>query len=97
MIRRIALFALAAAAAGCAPRPKPAEPLPPGGECDAERVLFLKGKPRATVDPGEALRHSGARTIRWITPGSAVTMDFRTDRLNLHVNKAGIVTDARCG
>ncbi|WP_084580864.1 I78 family peptidase inhibitor [Sphingomonas azotifigens] len=96
MIARLALLALVTGAAGCAPQKK-ADPIPAVVECDANRVLFLKGKARATVDPSEALRHSGARTLRWIEPGSAVTMDFRVDRLNLHVDKAGIVTDARCG
>ncbi|KTF67275.1 I78 family peptidase inhibitor [Sphingomonas sp. HT-1] len=95
MIRTLALLALGAATVGCAP--KKVEPLPPGVECDANRVLYLKGKPRAAIDAGEALRHSGAKVIRWIEPGSAVTMDFRVDRLNLHVDKVGTVTDARCG
>jgi hypothetical protein len=96
MIRCVSGLVLAAGVAGCAPQQAPA-PLPPSEACDASRVLYLKGKARAAVDPGEALRHSGARTIRWVEPGSAVTMDFRSDRLNLHVDKAGVITDARCG
>ena len=97
MIARIALLALVTAAAGCAPQKQQPAPIPAVVECDANRVLYLKGKPRAAIDASEALRHAGARTLRWIEPGAAVTMDFRVDRLNLHVDKAGIVTDARCG
>lgn len=96
MIRRTLFLALLAGAAGCAPKPK-AEPIPAMVECDANRIQYLKGKQRAAIDEGEALRHSGANRIRWIEPGSAVTMDFRVDRLNLHVDKTGAVTDARCG
>lgn len=96
MIPRIALLALVAGAAGCAPQKK-SEPIPAMVECDANRVLYLKGKQRAAIDESEALRHAGAKRLRWIEPGSAVTMDFRVDRLNLHVDKAGTITDARCG
>lgn len=96
MIRRIALLALAAGAAGCAPQKK-ADPIPAVVACDANRVLYLKGKQRAAIDESEALRHSGAKRLRWVEPGSAVTMDFRVDRLNLHVDKAGTITDAHCG
>lgn len=98
MIRSITLLALVATTAGCGPQNKPhPEPIPAMVECDANRVQYLKGKQRAAIDQGEALRHSGAGQLRWIEPGSAVTMDFRVDRLNLHVDKAGTITDVRCG
>lgn len=97
MIARIALLAMVAAAAGCAPKKQQTAPIPAVVECDATRVLYLKGKQRAAIDEGEALRHAGAKRLRWIEPGSAVTMDFRVDRLNLHIDKAGTITDARCG
>lgn len=96
MIRRIALLALATAAAGCTPQKK-AEPLPAMVECDANRVLDLKGKQRSPAIEADALARSGAKRLRWIEPGAAVTMDFRVDRLNLHVDKAGTITDTRCG
>lgn len=97
MIARIALLALVTAAAGCAPQKQQPAPIPAVVECDANRVLYLKGKQRAAIDASEALRHAGAKTLRWVEPGAAVTMDFRVDRLNLHVDEAGIITDARCG
>jgi Peptidase inhibitor I78 family len=96
VIRGIGLLALAALGAGCTPQKK-AEPLPPGVECDANRVLDLKGKLRSPAIEADALARSGAKRVRWIEPGSAVTMDFRVDRLNLHVDKTGTITDARCG
>ncbi|WP_157084542.1 I78 family peptidase inhibitor [Sphingomonas pituitosa] len=95
-MRAIVFLALAGAAAGCAQQRK-ADPLPAMVECDANRVLDLKGKPRSPAIEADALARSGAKRIRWIEPGSAVTMDFRVDRLNLHVDKDGTITDARCG
>ncbi|UYY78014.1 I78 family peptidase inhibitor [Sphingomonas sp. R1] len=97
MIARIALLSLVSLTAGCAPQKPQTAPIPAVVECDANRVLYLKGRPRNAIDESEALRHSGAKRLRWIEPGSAVTMDFRVDRLNLHVDKAGTITDARCG
>jgi hypothetical protein len=96
MIRALTLLALVGTAAGCAPQKK-AEPLPPMVECDANRVQDLKGKLRSPAIKADALARSGAKRVRWIEPGSAVTMDFRVDRLNLHVDAAGTITDARCG
>ncbi|MET3710023.1 hypothetical protein ABIC65_000703 [Sphingomonas trueperi] len=96
MIRALTFLALAGAAAGCAPQKK-AEPMPAMVECDANRVLDLKGKQRSPAIEADALARSGAKRVRWIEPGSAVTMDFRIDRLNLHVDAAGTITDARCG
>ena len=45
----------------------------------------------------EALRISNARTIRWIRPGDAVTMDYRLDRLNILLDGANAVTSFNCG
>ncbi|MHA6719306.1 I78 family peptidase inhibitor [Sphingomonas sp. RS6] len=89
------LLAAPVALAGCAP--KTAQPLPPGIQCNANPVLALKGKPRSAATEAEALQRSGAKRVRWIEPGSAVTMDFRPDRLNLSLDETGTITDARCG
>lgn len=45
----------------------------------------------------EAMRLSNSRTIRWIRPGDAVTMDYRLDRLNIMLNASNVVTEFRCG
>jgi hypothetical protein len=88
----------------CAPVP-PAEPaqeqFPAVGEtgyaCDAARAQPLVGR-EATGEVGaEALRLSGARTVRWIPLGNAVTMDYREDRLNIDLDDAGRITGLRCG
>jgi hypothetical protein len=35
--------------------------------------------------------------MRWITPDGAYTMDFRTDRLNIHLDSRNRVTKINCG
>lgn len=91
-------FSTAAAlllAIGCAPVPAP-EP-GPGAMCDAAPVQYLIGRSRSDALGAEALRRSGARSLRWIRPGDMVTMDFRTDRLNIDLDEQGRVTGLRCG
>jgi hypothetical protein len=42
-------------------------------------------------------RTAGAREIRKIEPGGAYTTDLNAHRLNVEVDRAGIVRDLRCG
>jgi hypothetical protein len=35
--------------------------------------------------------------VRWITPGMMVTMDYRADRVNLHLGTDDRVGSVRCG
>lgn len=45
----------------------------------------------------EVAQRSGAANIRWIEPGTAVTMDFRADRLNGELDEDGVIQTLRCG
>lgn len=45
----------------------------------------------------QAVKRATARTLRWIQPGSAVTMDYRFDRLDVHIDAANLVTKFTCG
>jgi hypothetical protein len=85
---------------GCATTP-PAEaeevPVRGAGSCDASKAQILVGKARSKKLDAAALRLSGARLLRWIKPGTMVTMDFRQDRLNLHLDARGRVTKVACG
>jgi hypothetical protein len=65
--------------------------------CVADGLTGLTGKTRSEAVASEALRRSGARNIRWISPGMAVTMDFRSDRLNLELDAQGKIVRAHCG
>jgi len=79
-----------------------AEPIPvhgatPGYTCHAIDISQFAGQ-QATSELGAAmLRASGARTIRWVYPGQAITMEFSAERLTVHLDSAGRVEGASCG
>ena len=67
------------------------------GKCDATRVQNFVGA-LGTADLGTALlKRSGTRTIRWLAPNTAATMDYRQDRLNVRVDGRNFVTGVDCG
>ena len=95
MIRFLALAALLPVVA-CATAPK-AEDMTESLGCGETKVGDLVGKPWTEALRAPTLRRSGARTLRVIAPGDAVTMDYRTDRLNIETDAAGRVIRVKCG
>lgn len=83
----------------CTPKtpPKAAPDAIPGVECNVGGLGGLIGKTRSADVEAEALKLSGAKTVRWLTPDAMATMDFRPDRLNLHLGTDGKIGSARCG
>lgn len=95
MIRLTAAALLPLALMACVKVNLPEDRL--GVQCNADRVQPLVGR-EATPDLVErAKQRSGARNMRIIKPGDAVTMDFRADRLNLELDGANTIKAARCG
>jgi Peptidase inhibitor I78 family len=93
------LVAYAALLAGCAPIEAAEEPpaREPSGACDATRVQNLIGQ-RATAEMGaRLLRETGATTLRWGPPNSAMTMDYRADRLTVSYDSAMLIERISCG
>jgi hypothetical protein len=74
--------------------PPPAEGA--GGACNPDEAKPFVGK-RGTDVVDQARVAADAETVRLIKPGQAVTMDFRTDRLNLKLDDMGIVIAVTCG
>lgn len=67
------------------------------GRCDAKRVQSFVGV-LGTADVGKAIfKRSGAKALRWIPPGTMVTMDYRLDRLNIRTDARNFVTAIDCG
>lgn len=65
--------------------------------CDAKELQVLVGE-QANDNTGElALKKSYAKTLRWIPPNSAVTMDYRQDRLNISYDSDMQITEVNCG
>ena len=64
--------------------------------CDFSRAEGFIGKPGDAVAE-DARAATGAKSVRVIRPGQAVTQDYRIDRLNLETDDAGTVVRVRCG
>ncbi|VXC92274.1 I78 family peptidase inhibitor [Sphingomonas sp. AX6] len=100
MIRFTRAFAaiVAVPLAACAQVP-PVDDTPAmgAGQCDASKLGDLIGKTATSALVADARTRSMSRTVRVIKPGMAVTMDYRTDRLNIDVTERNVVTAARCG
>lgn len=76
----------------------PTTPPPIGpATCNADAVQDLVGQTANQSLAATAMERSGADTLRWIPPNSAVTMDFRAERLNISYDQDLVVTDINCG
>lgn len=98
MIRSVlAASALVFVAAACTTMPPPPVASQTMDGCTTDPIGWVIGN-AATPDLVERARYeSNSRDVRVIGDGQAVTLDYRGDRLNLHVNKAGAIHQATCG
>lgn len=97
MIRLLMPVLLLTTAACQYARPETAGPPPQPTACGAEKVQHYVGKKRSTAISGSVAALSDAKSIRWIEPGMAVTMDFREDRLNVKLDEKGVILSFTCG
>ena len=97
---RLALIAAALPLAACTQERPPVESAPPPPAemtCKADAGQSYVGQ-AATPDLGGAiLKATGARTLRWGPPRSAMTMDYRVDRVNVMYDDAYKITQVTCG
>lgn len=92
-----AILALAGCSTGYTQQgPEMAERAPPQ-ECDASSVQEFVGQ-RATQDLGQLLmERTGAEVLRWGPPDSAMTMDYRVERLTVSYDADMIIEMIACG
>lgn len=89
---------LAACTAAGSLQPAEAGPTVKGdGRCDAAPVAWAVGQKGDEQVMKKVWRQSGAGLIRPIAPGQAVTMDFRQDRINVHLDAGNTITRLDCG
>lgn len=90
---------LALPLAACADEGAESTPPPPAtsGKCGNEGLDRFVGQ-KATAELGaEILAASGAKLLRWGAPNTAMTMDYREDRLTVSYDADMVITAARCG
>lgn len=75
------------------------DPVPgvPEGSCRSEPLGQFIGQPASQDLGARMLAASGARIIRWVPKGGAVTMDFNPSRLTVQLDAANRVETANCG
>ena len=87
------------ALAGCSPahgQVESALPLPPE-LCQADGAQGFVGRAAMAELGAELLRLTGARALRWVPPRTAVTMDYRADRLTVSYDDNRIIERISCG
>jgi hypothetical protein len=89
-MRTLTILPALALAAACTPEAPPADAGP--NECPAASLQTLVGQPESAV-----AAMTFATPMRLLRPGMAVTMDYRPDRLNIEVDRAGRVVRVFCG
>ena len=70
---------------------------PTGGKCHAEGLERYVGQPGTDENVAAILRESGAKTVRRIPHGSAVTMDFSEQRVNVKLDPQDRIEAVTCG
>lgn len=95
----LALAGALLATAGCTaegPSPEPLPPTPPTEGCRAEQLGGYVGS-KATDEVIATLQQwRGENPIRVLKPGSAMTMDYRPNRLNVYLDDAGVIREFKC-
>ncbi len=69
----------------------------PEGTCNADPAQSHLGHKASATSGGVLLRLTGARTLRWVPPRSAVTMDYRADRLTVSYDDDYTIVRISCG
>ncbi len=68
-----------------------------GFECSAGAAQYAIGQKASSELAGELLKKTGSRTLRWMPPRTAATMDFRNDRLNIAYDDSMVIIQINCG
>lgn len=71
-----------------------------GGVCNQDALMAADGfvgRTATTELGGEMMKLSGATTLQWIAKDSAVTMDYRPDRLRVQLDENNHIVSHICG
>lgn len=100
----LGLVLVAAVLAGCSSTPDSSQPAASAvasesghARCDASAAQFAVGKPASAALLEQARVKSGAQTARVLGPNDMVTLEYRSDRLNLNTDQAATINRVNCG
>jgi hypothetical protein len=65
--------------------------------CDAKAAEFTLGKAASPELLEQARTRAGAQNARFLMPDDMVTLEYRSDRLNLNTDTNRVVTRVNCG
>ena len=88
---------LAACATASAQSPYPNRSSAETFECRTTALEQFYGKPPSAELATTILRASGAKTLRWVAHGTAVTMEFRSDRVTVALDAQNRIERISCG
>ena len=82
-----------------ATEPTPAQAAPPAAamQCDAAKAQWAVGQTASQDVVDKVVKESGSSTSRVLKPGQPMTMDYREDRVNIHVDDKNVITEVKCG
>jgi hypothetical protein len=97
MHKAIALAPFLLAACAAAPADPPVHGVTPGHKCQTEGTDRFVGLEGSSANGAAIKRASHAAVLRWAPPGVMLTMDYREDRVTVHLDGAHKITEIRCG
>ncbi len=65
--------------------------------CEATAAEFAVGKKASPELLEQARTRAGAQYARFLTPNDMITLEYRSDRLNLNTDAGLVVTRVNCG
>lgn len=65
--------------------------------CDAQAAAFAVGQKASAQLLEQARVKAGAQTARILGPNDVMTLEYRSDRLNLNADGNAVITRVNCG
>ncbi|MCV4284928.1 I78 family peptidase inhibitor [Pseudomonas capsici] len=99
----VGFFALTALLAGCsstsgsAPEPAQAASHAGHGRCDAAQAQSAVGQQASAALLAQVRTQSGSNEARILGPNDMVTLEYRSDRVNINADASGKVIRVNCG
>lgn len=97
MRRSLVLLPVLLSGCSAAPADPPIHGVTPRHKCQGEPTSRFIGKV-GTSETGAAIKRvSHAAVLRWAPPGVMLTMDYREDRVTVHLGPDRRITQIKCG